>query len=360
MATFKNLKVGTTLAGDLKAIEKADLDLDIAAASAAVQGVTLSDLAVKLKKTGQKIAVTSASVKSGKGSITGSGSVTLGAKPGEDGTLDLAAKIAGAVKASSPKVTLSGMAATDVALGLSGNTKEMKIEEFSSKFGGGTLGATGNVKLGAAPDVTVDISGKDLDLAALTAGMPDAKELRIGGRVNASFKGRFAGASGKGEGSITSQSLTVMGLKATALNYPLVLEGNTLSGKGAAASFYGGKVSGSGTLDMATMKFSHSAELSGVDVNAVLQDFTCPGLGQCLRDPGPQVRPVGQGERKDRRRSGFRLQRPGYRDEASRRQRHQVYGGHRSLPSRDGAYHSRKGNEGDGAPERPPLQVPYG
>ncbi len=195
MATFKNLKVGTTLAGDLKAIEKADLDLDIAAGSAAVQGVTLSDLAVKLKKTGQKIAVTSASVKSGKGSITGSGSVTLGAKPGEDGTLDLAAKIAGAdlgflagaggldlpiggavdgtvtvkgpfsnpavtVKASSPKVTLSGMAATDVALGLSGNTKEMKIEEFSSKFGGGTLGATGNVKLGAAPDVTVDISGR--------------------------------------------------------------------------------------------------------------------------------------------------------------------------------------------------------
>ena len=313
MATFKNLKVGSTLAGDLKAVEKADLDLDIAAGSAAVQGVTLSDLAVKLKKTGQKIAVTSASVKSGKGSITGSGSVTLGAKPGEDGTLDLAAKIAGAdlgflagaggldlpiggavdgtvtvkgpfsnpavtVKASSPKVTLSGMAATDVALGLSGNTKEMKIEEFSSKFGGGTLGATGNVKLGAAPDVTVDISGKDLDLAALTAGMPDAKELRIGGRVNASFKGRFAGASGKGEGSITSQSLTVMGLKATALNYPLVLEGNTLSGKGAGASFYGGKVSGSGTLDMATMKFSHSAELSGVDVNAVLQDFT-GGLG---------------------------------------------------------------------------------
>ena len=182
------------------------------------------------------------------------------------------------VKASSPKVSLQGMAVTDVALGLSGNTKEMKIEEFRSKFGGGTLGATGNVKLGAAPDVTVDISGKDLDLAALTAGMPDAKELRIGGKVNASFKGRFAGASGKGEGSITSQSLTVMGLKASALNYPLVLEGNKLSGKGGSAGFYGGKVSGSGSLDISTMKFSHSAELSGVDVNGVLQDFT-GGLG---------------------------------------------------------------------------------
>ncbi|MBL3539417.1 hypothetical protein [Aminivibrio sp.] len=313
MATFKNLKVATTLAGDLKAIEKADLDLDIGAGSAAVQGITFSDLAVKLRKTGQKINISSASVKSGKGTITGSGSATLGAKQGEDGTLDLAAKISGAdlgfiagaggldfplggvvdgtvtvkgpfsnpavtVKASSPKVTLSGMAATDVALGLSGNTKEMKIEEFSSKFGGGTLGATGNVKLGAAPDITVDISGKDLDLAVLTSGMPDAKEFRIGGRVNATFKGRFAGASGKGEGAVTSQSLTVMGLKATALNYPLVLEGNTLSGKGAGASFYGGKASGNGSLDISTMKFSHSVELSGVDVNGVLQDFT-GGLG---------------------------------------------------------------------------------
>ncbi len=195
--------------------------------------------------------------------------------------------------------------------------------------------------------------------------MPDAKELRIGGRVNASFKGRFAGASGKGEGSITSQSLTVMGLKATALNYPLVLEGNTLSGKGAGASFYGGKVSGSGTLDMATMKFSHapnSAVWTSTQFSRTSPEDSAeksPVLPRARpMSPGPwppssPCRARGtQGSEKER----FPASRPGYRDEASRRQRHQVYGGHRSLPSRDGAYHSRKGNEGDGAPERPPYR----
>ena len=307
--TFKDLKVSTALAGDLKAVDKADLDLDISAGTAQVEGVALSDLAVKLKKAGRKVVISSAAVKSGKGSITGSGNVTLGAKPGEDGTLDLTAKIAGAdlaflassagvdgplggivdgtvtvkgalsnpsvtLKASSPKVSMAGMAVTDVALGLSGDAKEMKIEEFRSKFGGGTLAGTGGVKMGATPEVTLDVKGTDLDLGALTAGMPDAKEFAIGGKVSAVFKGRFAGASGKGEGSITSQGLTVMGVKATALNYPLHLEGNTLSAKGASASLYGGKVSGAGSFDLQSLKFSHSGEFNGVDVNGLIQDFT--------------------------------------------------------------------------------------
>lgn len=311
--SFKNLKVSTVLAGDLKALEKADLDLDISAASAAAEGVALSDLAVKLKKSGSKINIASASVNSGKGSIAGSGSVTLPEKKEGEGSLDFTAKISGAdlgflakaagagiavggtvdgtvtvkgplsnpsmtVKASSPKVTASGLAVTDVAFGLSGNAKEVKIDEFGAKFGGGVLGATGSVKLAGALDAAVDISGKDLDLAALTAGMPDAKEFGLGGRLNVAFKGRFAGASGKGEGAITSQSLTVMGVKATNLNYPLALEGNKLSGSGGSAALYGGKVSGAGAIDISTLKYSHSAEFSGVDVNALLQDFT-GGLG---------------------------------------------------------------------------------
>ncbi|NLA91076.1 MAG: hypothetical protein GX843_05505, partial [Synergistaceae bacterium] len=311
--TFKNLKVATVLAGDLKALEKADLDLDISAAGAEVEGIALSGLVVKLKKSGPKVSIASASVNSGKGSISGSGVVTLPEKKDSAGDVDFTAKIAGAdlgflakaagagvpvggtvdgtvtvkgplsnpsltLKAASPKVTASGLAVTDVAVGLSGNAKEIRIDEFGAKFGGGVLGATGAVKLGEAVDATLDISGKDLDLAALTAGMPDAKEFGLGGRLNVAFKGSFAGVSGKGEGAITSKSLTVMGVKATDLNYPLILEGNRLSGRGGSAALYGGKASGSGELDISTLKFSHSAEFSGVDVNGLLQDFT-GGLG---------------------------------------------------------------------------------
>lgn len=307
--TFKNLNVSTTIAGDLKALEKADLDLDVASGEVSLEGIPLSNFIVKLKKTGQTVNIASASAKSGKGSLSGSGAMTMGTKPGDDGTLDLNIKVTGAdlaflsgaggldvplsgtvngtvtvkgpftnpvfgIKAESPNASLSGMTASDITLDLSGDMKEMKIDEFKAKFGGGTLSGTGNVKIGATPDVTLDFSGTGLDLAALTSSIPDAKDLRVGGKANASFKGRFAGASGMGKGSITSSALSVLGLKVANFSYPVMLNGNTLSSKGASASFYGGKISGSGSLDIKTLKFSHSADFSGIDINSVIQDFT--------------------------------------------------------------------------------------
>ena len=307
--SFKNLKATTSLIGDPKALEKADIDLDITAASAAAEGIGLSDLALKLKKSGQKINILSAGAKVGAGSVSASGSVALPAKAGEKGNLDLAVSIAKAdlaflaaagglgvplagtldgsvalkgaldapslvVKANSPKVSVAGMTATDLSAALSGALNDMKIDEFKAQFGGGALSAKGGVKLGATPDVTLDISGSDLDLAALTSGMPDAKELGIGGKLNITFNGRFAGASGKGQGSITSPSFTVMGLKGANLSYPITLDGNSISSKGASLSFYGGSLRGGGALDIKTMKFSHTVDLDGVDVNGVAQDFT--------------------------------------------------------------------------------------
>jgi len=307
--SFKSVKASTTLVGDPKILEKADIDFDISAATAAFEGLALSDLALKLRKTGQAINILSAGAKSGAGSLTASGTLVLPAGAGGNGTLDIAlvvakadlAFLAGAgglgvplsgildgsltlkgsldapslsVKAASPSVTAAGMTATELVLGLSGDMNAMKLDEFKARFGGGVLSATGIIKPGAVPDVTLDISGGDLDLAALTSGMPDAEELGVSGKVNVSFKGRFAGIAGKGEGSIKSSAFTVMGLKGTNLSYPITLDGNALSSKGASLSFYGGSVRGNGSLDIKTMKFSHSLELNGVDVNGVAQDFT--------------------------------------------------------------------------------------
>ncbi|HPE65464.1 MAG TPA: AsmA-like C-terminal domain-containing protein [Synergistales bacterium] len=307
--SFKNLKATTSLVGDPKALEKADIDLNISAASAAAEGIGLSDLALKLKKSGQKITILSAGAKSGAGSVSAAGAVALPAKAGEKGNLDLTVTIAKAdlaflaaagglgvplagtldgsvalkgaldapslvLKASSPKISVAGMTATDLSAALSGTMKDMKIDDFKAKFGGGSLSAKGGVTLGATPAVTLDISGSDLDLAALVSGMPDAKELGIGGKLNVSFNGRFAGAAGKGQGSISSPAFTVMGLKGSNLSYPIALDGNSISSKGASLSFYGGTLRGGGALDIKTMKFSHTVELNGVDVNSVAQDFT--------------------------------------------------------------------------------------
>ncbi|MDI9369840.1 MAG: hypothetical protein GX181_07390 [Synergistaceae bacterium] len=307
--TLKGLKASTMLAGDLKALERADLDLDISASQAAAAGMGFSDLVLKLKKAGNSLNIQSASAKSGAGSLSASGSIALPAKAGDPGGLDLAVTVSKAdlaalssvgglgvplagvldgtvavkgsldspsitVKGGSPKISAAGMTATDLSFALSGNADKMNIDEVKAGFGGGMLSAKGSVTMGATPDVTIDLSGGDLDLASLVSGMPDAKELGISGKANVSFNGRFAGAAGKGQGSITSPALTVMGLKLANLSYPISLDGNSLSSKGASVSFYGGTVKGGGALDIGTMKFSHSLELSGVDVNGVAQDFT--------------------------------------------------------------------------------------
>ncbi len=312
-ATLKGLKASTILAGDLKAIDRADLDLDVSAASAAAAGLGFSDISLKLKKTGNTINVQSASARSGAGSLSASGSIALPAKEGDKGGLDLSVSISKAdlaavsaagglgvqlagvldgsvtlkgaldspsiaVKATSPKVSVAGMTATDLTASLSGSTNRMVVDELRAAFGGGSLSAKGSVGLGAAPDVTLDLSGKDLDLAALASGLPDAKELGIGGRIDVTFNGKFAGTAGKGQGSISSPSFTIMGLKGANLSYLVALEGNSLSSKGASLSFYGGTVKGGGSLDINTMKFSHSLEIDGVDVNGVAQDFT-GGMG---------------------------------------------------------------------------------
>lgn len=307
--TLKGLKAATTLAGDLKALDRADLDLDVSASAATAGGMGFSDLALKVKKAGSSVSIQSASAKSGAGSLSASGSVALPAKAGDKGGLDLTVTISKAdlaalssvgglgvplagvldgsatlkgimdspsitVKATSPKISVAGMTATELSLALSGSASRLSIDDFKAGFGGGRLSAKGSVTMGDAPDITLDLSGDGLDLSALVSGMPDAKELGIDGKVNVSFNGRFAGAAGKGQGAITSPAFSVMGLKGTNLSYPIALDGDSLSSKGASLSFYGGTVKGGGALDIKTMKFSHSLELAGVDVNGVAQDFT--------------------------------------------------------------------------------------
>ncbi|GAB1399913.1 AsmA-like C-terminal region-containing protein [Aminivibrio sp.] len=308
LAAFKDLKGETSLAGDMAAMGKADLDLVLSAGSATVMDLALSNLAGKIKKTGSTLNITSLTAASGKGSLSGAGTVTLPAGQ-NPGAVDLTIAVKGAdlaalssaagtamplggavdgtiavkgpltnpsvnVQATSPRVSVAGMAGTDVALALTGSAERMTIDSFSASFGGGTLSGTGTAELKGAPVVTVDLAAKDLDLKALTSGMKDAAALGISGRVNGSFKGRFAGTSGKGEGVLTSPEITARGLKMTNISAPLVLDGTALATRGATGTFYGGTIRSKETLNLDTFKFTENLTFEGVDVNAVLQAYT--------------------------------------------------------------------------------------
>ncbi|HCL78707.1 MAG TPA: hypothetical protein DIC53_01925, partial [Synergistaceae bacterium] len=307
---IKNLKAETSLIGDPGKLAASDIALTVGASSVSAAGMGVNDLGATVKKRGQTVTIESLSARMGKGSLSGKGTAKLASKAGEEGTLDLAFDIANAdlaalasagglgvplagtanatasvkgtfsnpsivVKGTSPRVSVAGMTGTDVALDVSGTPKELAIEKFGAKFGGGALSATGKVRTGGAtPDVTVDLSGNDLDLAALTSGMPDAAALGISGKMNLSFAGRFAGTSGSGKGSLTSPALTVLGLKGANLKAPIGLEGNTLSMNDASLALYGGTGGGSGTIDLGTMKFQARGEVQGVDLNGLIQDYT--------------------------------------------------------------------------------------
>lgn len=307
---IKNLKAETSLAGDPGKLAASDIALTVGASSVSAAGMGVNDLGATVKKRGQMVTIESLSARMGKGSLAGKGTAKLASKAGEEGTLDLAFDIANAdlaalasagglgvplagtanvtasvkgtfstpsiaVKGTSPRVSVAGMTGTDVALDLSGTPKELTIQKFGAKFGGGALSATGKIRTGGAtPDVTIDLSGNDLDLAALTSGMPDAAELGVSGKMNLTFAGRFAGSSGSGQGSLTSPALTLLGLKGANLKAAIGLDGNILSTNGASLSLYGGTGGGTGTIDLGTMKFQARGEVQGVDLNGLIQDFT--------------------------------------------------------------------------------------
>ncbi|NLB83924.1 MAG: hypothetical protein GX791_06735, partial [Synergistaceae bacterium] len=308
MATLKNVKAETSLAGDMAALEKADLNLVLSAGSATVMDIALSNLAGKIKKTGSTLNITSLTAASGSGSLSGTGVITLPAGQSQ-GTVDLKIDVKGAdlaalsaaagagmpvggavdgtiavtgplanpsvkVQAASPRVSVAGMAGTDVVLSFAGSAERMTIDSFSARFGGGSLSGTGTADLKGSPALTVDLAAKDLDLKALTSGMANTADLGISGRVNGSFKGRFAGKSGKGEGVLTSPEINAMGLKMTNINAPLLLDGTALSTRSVTGDFYGGTIRSNESLNMESMKFSENMTFEGVDVNAVAQAYT--------------------------------------------------------------------------------------
>ncbi len=303
----KNLEVTTAIAGDLSKLDK--IDLNIKAASVAAAGAGLQNLSAAIKKDGQQIRLENVSAKSGNGSITGGGTIALGAKDAnlnlafDIGQLDLAplAKSGGlgvpltgvlsgkvgvtgvssnpeiSFTGQAPSISVQGFSLTDLAADVSGNANALKINRFRANAGGAPLSATGNVTLGDPFKADLDISGSGLDLAALTAGIPDMKG-QFAGKADLKFNVKSTAQGNNGTGSLRSDAVTAFGLKLSNVSLPLTLTGETLKSEGGTLDFYGGRVTNSLTFEMNGMKFSDTLAANGFDVNAVAQDAT-GGLG---------------------------------------------------------------------------------
>ncbi|MDR3265127.1 MAG: hypothetical protein LBT15_03850, partial [Synergistaceae bacterium] len=173
----KNIEVTTALAGDLSKLDK--IDVDLKAGSVAVAGAGLQNLSATIRKDGPQIRLDNASAKSGEGSITGGGTVTLadsaanlnlafdvsrldlaplaksgglgvalsGVLSGKIGVTGASSNPSISVTAQSPGIAVEGLSATNLTADVSGNASALKINAFTANVGGAPLSATGSVVL---------------------------------------------------------------------------------------------------------------------------------------------------------------------------------------------------------------------
>ena len=312
--SLKNLEVTSAIAGDLAKLDK--IALDLKASSVVAGGVGLQNLNASIKKDGQQIKLESVSARSGSGSLSGGGTLALG---GKDATLNLAfdlnqldltplaksgglavplagiltGKVAVTGVSSNPAVSFSGQAPSiavdgftlmNLVADLSGNMTALKVNTLKAEIGGAPLSASGNIELGTPFKADIDIVGSNLDLAALTAGIPDLKG-QLSGKVDLKFKVVGTAKGNSGTGSIASPAIGAYGLKLVNVAIPLTLEGSSLKSTNGTLDFYGGKVTNSFSVDLGSMKFSNTLNANDFDVNAVAQDAS-GGMGGKITGKG--------------------------------------------------------------------------
>ncbi|MDR2523830.1 MAG: hypothetical protein LBC93_09055 [Synergistaceae bacterium] len=308
--SVKDLEVTTALGADMNKI-----DLSLKAASGSAGGVGLQALSAAVKKDGQQVSLQNVSARSGEGTLSGGGTAVLGAKDAELNLafdfrqLDLAplaqtgglgfaltGKLSGKLgvtgPSSNPSVSFTGQAPsvsaegvtfTDLSANVSGNMKTLNIKEFRANAGGAPLSAAGSVSLEPFA-ANVNISGNGLDLAALSAGMPDLKD-QVSGKIDLSFNVKSTARGVEGTGSLRSAAVTAFGVKIGNAVFPLSLGENVLKSEGGTLDLYDGKVTNTLAFNLSTQKFSDTLKATDVDVNALAQDAS-GGLGGKITGKG--------------------------------------------------------------------------
>jgi hypothetical protein len=102
--------------------------------------------------------------------------------------------------------------------------------------------------------------------------MPDLKG-QASGKFDLKFnvKNNANGTYG-GSGSLTSSALTLRGMKLSNIMLPISLSNTAFKSDGGSLALYGGKAANTFSLDLGTMKFNDTLNVTGADVNALAQD----------------------------------------------------------------------------------------
>ena len=300
MITAKNLELTTALNGDLSKLDK--LNINASAKSITASGVTFTNANASISKNGDIITLGGLNAQAGSGSITGSGTASVSGKAPLDfnfkftnldlaplasaSGVDLKGKLTGNLKVSGsnanpainfsanvPSINASGFTLEKLIAEISGNMQDIKLNKVRAEVEGVEVSATGNVQVSPALKLNIALNGKNIKLERLLKDYPDLKG-NLSGVANLAFNLTGNDKSISGKGSLTSSAITAYGLKLTSINLPLAYSGNNFTSSGGTAKLYGGTAKNNLTFDINAMKFTDNIDVSGLDVNALIQDVS--------------------------------------------------------------------------------------
>ena len=300
MITAKNLELTTALNGDLSKLDK--LNVNASAKSITASGVTFTNANANINKDGDKITLGSLNAQAGSGSITGSGNASASGKTPLDFSfkftnldlaplasasgVDLKGKLTGTLKVSGsnanpainfsanvPAINASGFTLEKLIAEISGNMDNIKLNKVRAEVEGVEVTATGNVQVNPALKLNIALNGKNIKLERLLKDYPDLKG-NLSGTANLAFNLTGNDKNISGKGSLTSSAVNAYGLKLTSVNLPLAYSGNNFTSSGGTAKLYGGTAKNNLTFDINAMKFTDNIDVSGLDVNALIQDVS--------------------------------------------------------------------------------------
>ena len=204
---------------------------------------------------------------------------SLAADSGVDlkGDLSGTLKIAGTNKnpeiffnAGVPSLNAMGFTLNNLIADLSGTTKSLKFNKVTANVEGSEIIALGNVQF-TPMKFNIALNGNSIKLEKLLRELPALKD-NLSGTAGFTFNltGTDKGTSGKG--TFTAPALKAFGMNLTKVNLPLSYSGNSFASNNGTAALYGGSAKNNFNFDIKNMKFTNNIEVSGVDVNGLIQD----------------------------------------------------------------------------------------
>ncbi len=174
-----------------------------------------------------------------------------------------------------------------------GGLKEINILKANAKLHRGSVTGTGRVYLKDEKwNATLDISGKDVALRQFGAYLPERFRAGLGGQADFNLKGRGKIDDFLGEGSFSSNSMRLLGIKLENVKAPIFVSQGYAVMEDVTAETNGGSVSGGVAMDLKNSVWGGTLSVLSADIEPLFKQ-AFPNIKGTIRGKGDLKMRVG-------------------------------------------------------------------